>query len=75
MTPITRFNRWMQPLGSIRFDSVPKVRELTNDFANSRYRSCLKYLADLKGDLQLDLHLHRHLDTLYKMVEDKCLMQ
>ncbi|CAN0546491.1 unnamed protein product, partial [Ectocarpus sp. 8 AP-2014] len=54
---------------------VPKVRELTNDFANSRYRSCLKYLADLKGDLQLDLHLHRHLDTLYKMVEDKCLMQ
>ncbi|CAM9194326.1 unnamed protein product [Ectocarpus sp. 6 AP-2014] len=56
-------------------DLVPQVRELTNDFANSRYRSCLKYLADLKGDLQLDLHLHRHLDTLYKMVEDKCLMQ
>ncbi|CAN0076088.1 unnamed protein product, partial [Hapterophycus canaliculatus] len=56
-------------------DLVPQVRELTNDFANSRYRSCLKYLAELKGDLQLDLHLHKHLDVLYKMIEDKCLMQ
>ena len=46
-----------------------------NDFANSRYQSCLGYLANLKGDLQLDLHLHTHLDRLYKMVEDKCLMQ
>lgn len=52
-----------------------QVRELICDFANSRYRSCLKYLADLKGDLQLDLHLHSHLNALYKMVEDKCLMQ
>lgn len=46
-----------------------------SDFANSRYQSCLGYLAALKGDLQLDLHLHMHLDRLYKMVEDKCLMQ
>lgn len=52
-----------------------EVRELTNDFANSRYKMCLQYLANLKGELQLDLHLHRHLDVLYKMVEDKCLMQ
>lgn len=52
-----------------------QVRELMNDFANSRYQSCLGYLANLKGDLQLDLHLHTHLDRLYKMVEDKCLMQ
>ncbi|CAN0409720.1 unnamed protein product, partial [Laminaria digitata] len=56
-------------------DLVPQVRELMNDFANSRYQSCLGYLANLKGDLQLDLHLHTHLDRLYKMVEDKCLMQ
>ncbi|CAM9536751.1 unnamed protein product [Pylaiella littoralis] len=56
-------------------DLVPQVRELTNDFANSRYKMCLQYLANLKGELQLDLHLHRHLDVLYKMVEDKCLMQ
>lgn len=55
--------------------SCPQVRELIGDFANSRYRSCLKYLADLRGDLQLDLYLHSHLDALYKMVEDKCLMQ
>lgn len=51
------------------------MRELTTDFANSRYKTCLKYLADLKGDLQLDMYLHKHLDVLYKMVEDKCLMQ
>lgn len=54
---------------------VVQMRELINDFANSRYKSCLTYLANLKGDLQLDLHLHMHLDSLYKMVEDKCLMQ
>lgn len=52
-----------------------QMRELINDFACSRYKSCLSYLANLKGDLQLDLHLHMHLDRLYKMVEDKCLMQ
>lgn len=52
-----------------------KMRELMNDFANSRYKPCLTYLANLKPDLQLDLHLHMHLDRLYKMVEDKCLMQ
>lgn len=52
-----------------------QMRELMNDFANSRYKSCLTYLANMKGDLQLDLYLHAHLETLYKMVEDKCLMQ
>lgn len=51
------------------------MRELITDFANSRYKSCLTYLANIKGELQLDLYLHAHLDALYKMVEDKCLMQ
>lgn len=56
-------------------NTLAQVRELMNDFANSRYQSCLSYLTNLKGDLQLDIHLHMHLDRLYKMVEDKCLMQ
>lgn len=52
-----------------------QMRELIHDFSKSRYKSCLTYLANMKGDLQLDLYLHAHLDTLYKLVEDKCLMQ
>lgn len=65
---------WLDWLFVTLYQST-KVRELTIDFANSRYKTCLKYLADLKGDLQLDMYLHKHLDVLYKMVEDKCLMQ
>ncbi|CAN0287000.1 unnamed protein product, partial [Discosporangium mesarthrocarpum] len=56
-------------------DLIPQVRELIHDFANSRYKACLGHLASIRGELDLDLHLHSHVTKLYKNIEDKCLMQ
>eukprot|EP01133_Synstelium_polycarpum_P010566 gene10566-12291_t len=54
---------------------VPEIRELINDFYNSKYSSCLNYLEKLKPTLQLDLHLHDHLDKLYQRIRSKSLVQ
>jgi hypothetical protein len=47
---------------------VFQVRELVNDFYGSRYASCLSHLTKLRPMLELDLHAHVHLNTLYDAV-------
>ncbi|XP_057757058.1 COP9 signalosome complex subunit 1-like [Arachis stenosperma] len=54
---------------------VPEVRELINDFYSSHYASCLEYLANLKANLLLDIHLHDHVETLYDQIRHKALIQ
>jgi len=54
---------------------VPPVRELINDFYGSRYASCLNYLKDLKPELQLDIHLHDHVESLYQKIRNKAIVQ
>ncbi|VAH05512.1 unnamed protein product [Triticum turgidum subsp. durum] len=54
---------------------VPEVRELVNDFYASRYGSCLGYLEKLKSNLLLDMHLHGHIETLYKDIRHKAIIQ
>jgi len=54
---------------------VPEVRELINDFYASRYASCLKYLDKLKPNVLLDLHLHKHVESLYQKIRNKALVQ
>jgi COP9 signalosome complex subunit 1 len=54
---------------------VPRLGQCLNDFYNSRYASCLEYLEVLKNDLQLDIHLHDHVQTLYEKVRTKALVQ
>ncbi|XP_051183650.1 COP9 signalosome complex subunit 1 [Lolium perenne] len=54
---------------------VPEVRELVNDFYSSRYGSCLEHLEKLKPNLLLDIHLHEHLETLYKDIRHKAIIQ
>ncbi|KAK9749345.1 hypothetical protein RND81_02G119500 [Saponaria officinalis] len=54
---------------------VPEIRELINDFYTSRYASCLEYLENLKVNLLLDIHLHDHVETLYKEIRHKALIQ
>mmetsp|Transcript_27249 Transcript_27249/g.45593 ORF Transcript_27249/g.45593 Transcript_27249/m.45593 type:complete len:412 (-) Transcript_27249:404-1639(-) len=54
---------------------VPEVRELINDFYASRYASCLSYLDNLRPSLALDVHLHDHVDRLYKQIRHKALIQ
>ncbi|KAF2076541.1 hypothetical protein CYY_002155 [Polysphondylium violaceum] len=54
---------------------VPEVRELINDFYNSKYGSCLSYLDKLKPSLLLDVHLFEHVEVLYSKIRSKSLIQ
>ena len=54
------------------FFLVFQVRELVNDFYGSRYASCLSHLTKLRPMLELDLHAHVHLNTLYSAVRTPC---
>jgi len=57
-------------------DLVPQVRELINDVFHSRYASCLLRLKEMRNDyIDLDIHLHEHVDTLYQKIRDNCLCQ
>ncbi|KAL0044872.1 hypothetical protein WJX82_000746 [Trebouxia sp. C0006] len=53
----------------------PEVRELVNDFYGSRYASCLSHLTKLRPMLELDLHAHVHLNTLYAAIRSRALVQ
>jgi COP9 signalosome complex subunit 1 len=53
----------------------PEVRELVNDFHNSRYTSCLRTLDALKAELCYDVHLHDHLDPLCDKIRSRALVQ
>jgi len=54
---------------------VPQIRELINDFYNSRYASCLAYLQQLRPELELDIHLYDHVEGLYQKIRSKALVQ
>eukprot|EP01114_Cavostelium_apophysatum_P008037 TRINITY_DN2029_c0_g1_i1.p1 TRINITY_DN2029_c0_g1~~TRINITY_DN2029_c0_g1_i1.p1 ORF type:complete len:458 (-),score=136.28 TRINITY_DN2029_c0_g1_i1:39-1412(-) len=54
---------------------TPELRELITDFYQSRYASCLKYLDKMKPALQLDIHLHEHVESLYQKIRNKALVQ
>jgi len=54
---------------------VPRVRDCIHDFYQSKYASCLNYLEELKPELQLDLHLHDHVNSLYAKIRSKALVQ
>jgi len=54
---------------------TPELRELINDFYASRYASCLKVLDKIKARLQLDIHLHEHVEALYQKIRNKALIQ
>ncbi|KAH9604075.1 hypothetical protein KSS87_010415 [Heliosperma pusillum] len=54
---------------------VPEIRELIHDFYSSHYASCLDYLGNLKTNLLLDIRLHDHVESLYKEIRHKALIQ
>ncbi|EGC30252.1 COP9 signalosome complex subunit 1 [Dictyostelium purpureum] len=54
---------------------VPELRELINDFYNTKYGSCLKTLDKMKPILLLDIHLHKHVESLYQKIRSKALIQ
>jgi COP9 signalosome complex subunit 1 len=54
---------------------VPEIRDIVHDFYNSKYGSCLTALDKIRGDLQLDLHLHDHVNSLYSKIRNKAIVQ
>lgn len=56
---------------------VPDMREIISDFYHTRYTRCLATLDKIRPDLMLDMHLGRddHVDTLYKMIRRKAIVQ
>eukprot|EP01135_Chromosphaera_perkinsii_P000285 Nk52_evm54s62 gene=Nk52_evmTU54s62 len=53
----------------------PEIRELMNDFYESKYRSCLNYLDAMKDDLLLDMCLSEHVEPLYEMIRSRAIIQ
>jgi len=56
-------------------ETVPQMQTIIQDFYDSNYANCLQSLDILKNDLQLDIHLHDHVNTLYKRVRNKAIVQ
>eukprot|EP00301_Raphidiophrys_heterophryoidea_P019576 c4478_g1_i1.p1 GENE.c4478_g1_i1~~c4478_g1_i1.p1 ORF type:complete len:437 (-),score=106.47 c4478_g1_i1:101-1354(-) len=54
---------------------APNMRELLNAFITSKYALCIKHLDQLKGVLELDVHLHEHVGHLYKEVRHRAMVQ
>lgn len=56
-------------------EQVPEMREILSDFYQSRYAAVLSGLDRLKPLLLLDMHLHQHVQRLYKSIREKALVQ
>jgi len=53
----------------------PHIRRAITFFVNSRYSACLSILESYRTDYLLDIHLHRHIDTLYHLIRSKSIVQ
>jgi len=56
-------------------EAASDVREMVQDFYNSKYTSCFTALESMRDALALDLHLGSHVDTLYKKIRERALIQ
>lgn len=53
----------------------PQVRKSVSLFINGRYSHCLESLEPLRPDLLLDIHMQKHVDTIFHMIRCKCIVQ
>ena len=56
-------------------ENLPDVRLAIEDFYHSRYSDCLKRLARMQPDLQLDIYLSRHVAPLLKAIRSRSIVQ
>jgi len=56
-------------------DLVPTLRDLTVDFCNCKYATCLGALERLKPSLGLDVHLHGQVADLCQQIRSKGIVQ
>jgi len=53
----------------------PHIRKAISFFVNSRYSACLAILEGYRTDYLLDIHLQRHVETIYSLVRTKSIVQ
>lgn len=53
----------------------PHIRRAISFFCNSKFRPCLEILEAYRTDYLLDLHLQRHVSTLYDRIRTKSIQQ
>jgi len=58
-----------------RLELVPFLRDAIRCYMRAEYGECLRLVDNLKGWIMLDLFLSPHVDTLWKMMRDKCIVQ
>jgi COP9 signalosome complex subunit 1 len=56
-------------------ESAPAMRDLVNDFHGSKYKKLFDGMDDAKPVLELDLHLHDHVESLYAAIRKRALVQ
>eukprot|EP00906_Rhabdomonas_costata_P023501 RCo033809 len=54
---------------------TPELREVIKDFYDSRYTTCLAAMERLRESFLLDIHLHKHVQTLYDQIRQRALKQ
>ncbi|RDW81710.1 COP9 signalosome complex subunit 1 [Aspergillus mulundensis] len=53
----------------------PHIRRAISFFCNSKFRPCLEILEAYRADYLLDIHLQRHVQTLYNRIRTKSIQQ
>ncbi|KAE8151078.1 COP9 signalosome subunit 1 [Aspergillus avenaceus] len=53
----------------------PHIRRAISFFCNSKFRPCLEILESYQADYLLDVHLQRHVSTLYTRIRTKSIQQ
>ncbi|RAK76442.1 COP9 signalosome complex subunit 1 [Aspergillus fijiensis CBS 313.89] len=53
----------------------PQIRRAIAFFCNSKFRSCLEILEAYRADYLLDIHLQRHVHTLFTRIRTKSIQQ
>ncbi|KAL5336743.1 CSN complex subunit 1 [Aspergillus crustosus] len=53
----------------------PHIRRAISFFCNSKFRPCLETLEAYRADYLLDIHLQRHVQTLYNRIRTKSIQQ
>jgi COP9 signalosome complex subunit 1 len=53
----------------------PHIRKAISLFVNGRYAACLEILEASRPDYLLDIHLCKHVQTIFTQVRSKCIEQ
>ena len=53
----------------------PHIRRAISHFVSAKYSACLSILDSYKADYLLDIHLQRHLESLYFQIRSKAIQQ